>query len=88
LVWTVSINTRTEKELRKLGHEPYRRIMDYLNEIALLDDPRSRGEELQHQLSGLWRYRVGKYRIICELQDNTLTILVVRVGHRGDVYNQ
>ncbi|HNO60509.1 MAG TPA: type II toxin-antitoxin system RelE/ParE family toxin, partial [Plasticicumulans sp.] len=55
--------------------------------LAPLDDPRSLGAALQGaRFEGLWRYRVGDYRIIARLQDDTLHILVVHIGHRRDVY--
>lgn len=85
-MWKIKIDNRVLKDMKKLGHQPCQQILHYLDEIANLDDPRSRGEELQHQLTGLWRYRVGKYRIICEIQDSIMTVLVVKVGHRGEVY--
>jgi mRNA interferase RelE/StbE len=55
--------------------------------VAELDDARSRGKGLSGRLSGLWRYRVGDYRMICDIHDNEITIYVVEVGHRKDVYD-
>jgi mRNA interferase RelE/StbE len=54
--------------------------------VAGLDDPRQLGEPLKGQWASLWRYRVGDYRVVCELRDQELVILVVRLGHRKDVY--
>jgi mRNA interferase RelE/StbE len=67
-----------------------RRIRAFLSErIALLDNPRSLGEALQGaRLGGLWRYRVGDYRVLVEIQDAKITVLVVGIGHRGEVYRQ
>ena len=55
-------------------------------EVAALDDPRQRGQALTGPLGGLWRYRVGKCRVICEIQDRVLRVLVVRVSSRDEVY--
>jgi mRNA interferase RelE/StbE len=54
--------------------------------IASLDDPRSTGHSPTGQLSGLWRYRAGDYRIICDIQDRRVVVLVVEIGRRGEVY--
>ncbi|MBF0260191.1 MAG: type II toxin-antitoxin system RelE/ParE family toxin [Desulfamplus sp.] len=51
-----------------------------------MEDPRRFGEALRFDLSGLWKYRVGDYRLICDIQDNTVTVLVLRVGHRREIY--
>ena len=65
-----------------------RRIRNELVEIAKLEDPRSRGKALTGNLAGLWRYRVGDYRIICDIEDGVLVILVVDVAHRREVYQR
>jgi mRNA interferase RelE/StbE len=62
-------------------------MRDFLEDrIASLDDPRSTGHSLTGQLSGLWRYRVGDFRIICDIQDQRLVVLVVEIGHRSEIY--
>ncbi len=64
-----------------------RRVVDYMDErVAPRDDPRSIGHALTGPLAGLWRYRVGNYRVACGIQDNVLGVLVVRVGRRDRVY--
>ncbi len=65
-----------------------RRIRNELVEIAKLEDPRSRGKAPTGNLAGLWRYRVGDYRIICDIEDGVLLILVVDVAHRREVYQR
>ena len=62
--------------------------MGELEEIANLDDPRSRGKALTGNLAGLWRYRVGDYRVVCDIEDGVLVILVVDVAHRREVYRR
>jgi mRNA interferase RelE/StbE len=54
--------------------------------VAPLDDPRSLGKTLQGRLGEFWRFRVGDYRIICELHDKSLRVVVVRIGNRKDIY--
>ena len=76
-----------EKALRKLGHTEARRIMAFLRDrVAGSPDPRRFGRPLKGHFSEFWRYRVGDYRVICELQDETLVVLVVGIAHRRHVY--
>ncbi|MBV9937245.1 MAG: type II toxin-antitoxin system RelE/ParE family toxin [Acidobacteriaceae bacterium] len=87
MAWSVEFNDIAERQLRKLGRQWQKKILDYLeDEIASLDDPRSRGKALTGDKGGLWRYRVGDYRIICSLENKVLLILVVAVGHRREIY--
>lgn len=65
-----------------------RELFDELDEIAKLEDPRSRGKALTGNLAGVWRYRVGDYRILCDINDGRLVILVVDVAHRREVYKR
>lgn len=75
------------RQLRKLDRATARRIVDYLDDVARLDDPRSRGKALVGDRAGIWRYRVGDYRILCELVDAELLIVALEVGHRGAIYD-
>lgn len=75
------------RQLRKLDRATARRIVDYLDDVARLDDPRSRGKALVGDRSGIGRYRVGDYRILCELVDAELLIVALEVGHRGAIYD-
>jgi len=88
LAWTISVDPRAAKQLEKLGKSETLRIRNYLRDrVAPLDDPRRLGKALAGaKLGRLWRYRVGDYRIICDLQDKRLVVLVVAIGHRGEVY--
>lgn len=88
MTWTIRLDDRAAKELRKLDRQAQSRILDYLqNRIACSDNPRQSGKALRGTLSGLWRYRVDDYRIICRIQDHDVTILILRVGHRGNIYD-
>jgi len=87
LAWNVEFASKVKKQLSKLDKSDVRKILDYLKErVALQDNPRVFGKELKGNLAGLWRYRVGNCRIICEIQDEKLVVLVVRVGHRKNIY--
>ena len=75
-----------KKQLKKLDAAISKRVLDDLEQIELLDNPRSRGKALSSNLSGLWRYRVGDYRILCRIRDDRLIITVIEIGHRSTVY--
>lgn len=65
-----------------------KRIFDTLEgRIALLDDPRVLGKPLKGNLGELWRYRIGDYRVLCDIQDDQLIILAALIGHRKEVYD-
>ncbi len=65
-----------------------RRIVDFMDlRIATLDDPRLSGKPLKGELGEFWRYRVGDYRILCEIRDNEFIILAATIGHRKEVYD-
>ena len=74
------------KQLKKLDKTMQKRILDYMDEIALLENPRSRGKALVENMRGLWRYRVGDYRVICEIQESRIIISVLKIGHRKNIY--
>ncbi len=88
MAWSVVINDNALKQLAKLGRPDARRIRDFLiDRVEKLPDPRQSGKALTgSKLGNLWRYRVGDYRIICDLQDEVLVVLVVEIGHRREVY--
>ena len=87
MAWTIDYAETARQQLRKLDRQTARRIVDFLDErIAGPGDPRATGKALTGPLGGLWRYRVGDCRVICDLQDGALRVLVVQVGNRRDVY--
>ncbi len=86
MAWTISVSDSAIKSLKKMDKQTARRIRDELREISQLEDPRSRGKALDGNLAGLWRYHVGDYRIICNIEDGVMVILVVDVAHRREVY--
>jgi len=87
LGWTISYTDSALRSLKKMDKQVARRIVDFMQErIAGSDDPRVSGKALSGPLGGLWRYRVGDYRIICEVQNGVMTVLVLEVGNRKEVY--
>jgi mRNA interferase RelE/StbE len=87
LAWTVEIGDLAEKQLRKLDAPVRGRILDYLAErIEGCKNPRHFGEPLKGNKAGWWRYRVGAYRVICQIQDQKVTVLVLAIGHRREIY--
>ena len=84
MAWRIEFTGAARKQLGKLGHGDAKRIRDYLRE-RVEADPRQLGKPLKSK-QDLWRYRVGDYRLICELRDLALVVLVVRIGHRSAVY--
>ena len=86
--WTIEYDREVLKEFRKIDKQAIRRIDDYLNQrLAIQDDPRVLGKPLQgSRFDSLWRFRVGDYRIIANIEDQTITITVLKIGHRKDVY--
>lgn len=86
--WTVEFDAAAHSQLRKIDRTWQRRIIAYLQDIVELPDPHVRGKPLRSNLRGLWRYRVGDYRLVCQLQDDVLIVRVVKIGHRRDVYDE
>lgn len=90
MAWKVELTPLAEKNLAKLDPQIARRILSFLHgRLAVLDDPRSLGEALKgSELGEFWKYRVGDYRIISSIEDQQLTIYVIRVGNRREVYRK
>jgi mRNA interferase RelE/StbE len=87
LVWTIKYTDTARTLLRKIDKQTARTIVNYMGDsISVLEDPRQQGKALKGPLGGLWRYQVGDFRIICDIQDGDLCILVVKIGNRRDVY--
>ena len=85
--WTIDYSDLAEGQLDRLDRQIANRIRAYMLErVTTLDNPRDRGNRLCWNLRDYWRYRVGDYRVICDIQDAALVVLVVEVGHRSEVY--
>ena len=88
MAWTIEFERAAERELDKLNPQIARRILSFLHDrIAPLDDPRSIGEALKGaKLGTFWKYRVGDYRIIANIEDYEIKILVLTIGNRREIY--
>ena len=88
MAWKVELSATADRELSRLDPQHSRRIFKFLQDrVALLDDPRSIGEALHgSRLGEFWKYRVGNYRLICRVEDDRLVVLVLRIGHRREIY--
>jgi mRNA interferase RelE/StbE len=86
LAWRIEFDAAAEKELAKIDKQAQKRILQVLRKRIAPNNPRDFGEPLRGELAGLWKYRVGDYRIVSEIQDGKLLVLVVRIGHRRRVY--
>jgi len=87
LAWTIEYADTAKGQLRKLDKQTARRIVDFKDErIAGLENPRNSGKALTGPNGGFWRYRVGDCRVICDIQDGALRVLVVQVGNRREIY--
>ena len=80
LGYNITFEEPAKKQLKKLPKNVAARILDYLEDVAKLDNPKQRGEALAANLAGFWRYRVGDYRVICKIENEVMIIKVSRGG--------
>lgn len=86
-MWRIEYSDLAEANLLRLNKPERERILKFFREcVPNHPDPRHLAETLSGPLRGLWRFRVGNYRAICDIQEGKLVVLVLEVGHRGDVY--
>lgn len=90
MTWKVEYLSSFKKDIQKLDTQIRKRIKSFLEErLVSLDNPRSIGEALKgSKLGAYWKYRIGDYRIICDIQDNRLTVLALAVGNRKEIYDK
>lgn len=88
MAWTIEYDLAVRKSVEKLDRQTRKRIRSYLHDrLAKLDNPRSTGKALKgSEFGNYWRYRVGDYRIVCDIQDHRLVVLVIEIGHRSEIY--
>ena len=87
MAWSIEYAKTAKDQLRKLDRPVAKRILDFMDErIAILENPRQTGKALKGPLGEFWCYRVGDFRIICEIRDDVISILVVQIGNRREVY--
>ena len=89
MAWTVEYSTAAQAKLDRLDRQVARRILDYVDAaVTAPENPRVRAERLSgRRFGGLWRYQVGDYSVICDIRDEILVVVVVKVGHRSQVYS-
>lgn len=87
MVWTIKFNKKSEKELSKLDKQTQIKITSFLLKLEKSSNPRESGKALKGKLCHFWRFRVGNYRIISQIKDEEVTILVLAIGHRKEVYS-
>lgn len=89
MAWTVEFTPGAERDLQQLDKQIQKRITRFLDErVASVEDPRAVGEALRGDLAGLWRYRVGDYRILCRIEDDRIVVTVIAIGHRSSIYRR
>ena len=90
MAWLIKFDDKAKKDLAAIDKAAAKRITKFLRErVSQLDDPRSIGEALKgSKLGAFWKYRVGDYRIIADIEDGVMRVLVVRIGNRSDVYRR
>ena len=88
MVWIIKYTESSSKHLKKLDKQTALRVLDYMDErVAVLSDPRSLGKNLKGPKMGeYWRYRIGDIRVICNILDGQMTVLVIEIGNRREVY--
>jgi mRNA interferase RelE/StbE len=89
LVWQIKFEESARKELLALDRTAQTEVVLYLRSRIATDlDPRRFGGPLRKELAGLWKYRIGNYRVICDIKDEEVTVLIIRIGHRSKVYGR
>ena len=85
--WKIEVSASAAKDLKKMGGNRIK-ILKYLRKIENMENPRELGKPLKGILKDLWRYRVGEYRMICEIKDEQLIVLTLKIGHRKNIYQK
>lgn len=82
----IIIQPNAKKQLKNLDFTVQKRIAKFIDNLQELENPRIKGKSLAGNLSGFWRYRVGDYRIICDIVDSEITIYILDISHRSKSY--
>lgn len=88
MAWQIEFDPDALKELKKIDRPVQKRLLSFLRDrLSPLEDPRSLGEALSGaRLGSYWKYRVGDWRIVCDIQDQRIVVRVLRIGNRREVY--
>lgn len=85
MTWQIEFTPVAAKQLKKIGPENGRRITKFLQDI-ISNDPRQQGKALKGALREFWRYRIGDFRVLVRIEEERLVVLIIRVGHRRQIY--
>ena len=89
MTWPIKYTATAAKSIKKLDFQIQRKIKAFLEgDLANSEDPREKGKGLTANYAGLWRYRIGDYRLICNIEDHDLIVLVLDAGHRKNIYGR
>lgn len=83
---TVEFAEKAKKEFLKLDKPIQKKIQNFIVKLQRMKNPRSSGKALVRNLAGRWRYRVGDYRLVCEIEDEKILVTVLHIAHRREVY--
>ena len=87
--YTVLIEKNALKQLKRIDKFQRRMIYGYIKKnLENTSDPKIQGKPLRGKLKNYWRYRVGDYRIIAEIDEGTVKIIIIKIGHRKDIYRK
>ncbi len=86
-MYQIKITTSVEKQFHKMDHQTVRVIKNWIiKNLVNTENPRQSGKDLKGNLKGIWRYRIGDYRLFATIEDDTLTVFLIDVGHRKEIY--
>jgi mRNA interferase RelE/StbE len=88
MAWTVRLSQNAQKAVRKLDKKTIQKITNFLDTLEGSENPRNSGKPLKGPLSEYWSYRVGDYRLLATIEDDIMTILIVKIGNRREVYDR
>lgn len=87
--WQIKVSKKAVKELAKVNAPERTKIWNFIKyTLPKMDNPRNQGKALTGNLKGLWRYRIGNYRLMCEIKNDKLIILIISLGHRKQIYQK
>lgn len=87
MTWIIKYSETAVKELCSIDRQQAKRIKQFMDErVAVSENPKLLGKALVGSLDGFWRFRIGDYRAICEIQNSVVTVMVLHVAHRQNIY--
>lgn len=88
MAWKIEFDKKAKKEFASLDKVAQKQIDKFILKLAKSKNPRQMGDALKGSLQCYWKYRIGNYRLICSIEDDILTVIVLRVRHRKEVYKK